>query len=203
MKKLQEADVIRVMREEWDARVKALSGGQQRRLDVGLGIVGNPELLFLDEPTTGLDPGGRRVAWELVRRLASEGTTVILTTHYMEEAEALADQVAILARGTIVASGAPDQIGGRDVGTATIRFRLPPGVRAATLPVTAAVGDDGLVEVHTDEEVGVLHALTGWALQAKADLVGLTVSRTTLEDVYLSLTAGEEPETGAQTRRSA
>jgi ABC-2 type transport system ATP-binding protein len=186
-----------------DARVKALSGGQQRRLDVALGIVGDPSLLFLDEPTTGLDPGGRRVAWDLVRRLASEGTTVILTTHYMEEAEALADQVAILAHGTIVASGTPDQIGGRDVGAATIRFRLPAGVSAASLPVTVAVGDDGLAEVHTDEEVVVLHALTGWALQAKVDLVGLTVSRTTLEDVYLRLTAGEEPETGALTRRTA
>ena len=186
-----------------DARVKTLSGGQQRRLDVGLGIVGNPELLILDEPTTGLDPAGRRVSWELVRRLASEGTTVILTTHYMEEAEALADQVAIIARGVIVASGAPDQIGGRDLGAATIRFRLPAGMPTPRLPVTATVGDDGLVEVRTDDEVTVLHSLTGWALQARVDLAGLTVSRTTLEDVYLRLTSGAEPDADARRREAA
>jgi ABC-2 type transport system ATP-binding protein len=104
-----------------DAKVKTLSGGQQRRLDVGLGIVGNPTLLILDEPTTGLDPGGRRTSWELVRTLAAEGTTVILTTHYMEEAEALADQVAIIAGGKIVADGPPASLGGRDRG---------PGARA-------------------------------------------------------------------------
>ncbi len=176
-----------------DARVKTLSGGQQRRLDVGLGIVGNPELLFLDEPTTGLDPAGRRTSWELIRRLASGGTTVILTTHYMDEAEALADRVAIIARGTIVASGSPDQIGGRDVGAATIRFRLPATVPVSSLPVTATVGDDSSVEVHTDEELTVLHALTGWALEAGVELAGLTVTRITLEDVYLRLT-GDGPQ---------
>jgi ABC-2 type transport system ATP-binding protein len=189
--------------EKADARVKTLSGGQQRRLDVGLGIVGDPELLVLDEPTTGLDPAGRRTSWDLVRRLADEGTTVILTTHYMEEAEALADQVAIVARGAIVASGAPDQIGGRDVGAATIRFRLPAGASAAGLPVTVEVGEDGAMAVRTDEEVKVLHALTGWALQADLDLVGLTVSRTTLEDVYLRLTADDGRAASAVTREAA
>ena len=193
-----------------EARVKTLSGGQQRRLDVGLGIVGDPELLILDEPTTGLDPAGRRVSWELVRRLASEGTTVILTTHYMEEAEALADQVAIIARGVIVASGAPDQIGGRDLGAATIRFRLPAGTPAPSLPVAATIDDDGLIEVRTDDEVAVLHAITGWALQAHVELQGLTVSRTTLEDVYLRLTGDAEhdadtprDEQGSAQRREA
>ena len=134
--------------------MKALSGGQQRRLDVGLGIVGNPELLFLDEPTTGLDPAGRRVSWDLVRRLASEGTTVILTTHYMEEAEALADQVAILARGhhRRLWSARPDRRPRRRGGHDPLPAAA--GVRAASLPVTAAVGDDGVVEVRTDEEVG-------------------------------------------------
>ena len=110
-----------------DAKVKTLSGGQQRRLDVGLGIVGRPALLFLDEPTTGLDPEGRRDSWELVRKLSAEGTTVILTTHYMEEAEALADRVAVIAGGRIVAHGPPATLGGRDVGAATIRFQLPDG----------------------------------------------------------------------------
>jgi ABC-2 type transport system ATP-binding protein len=174
-----------------DARVKTLSGGQQRRLDVGLGIVGNPELLFLDEPTTGLDPAGRRTSWDLVGRLASEGTTVILTTHYMDEAEALADRVAILARGEIVAAGAPESIGGRDQGAATIRFRLPDRAAASELPIPAVSGDDGAVEVHTDNEVAVLHTLTEWALGRNLDLVGLTVSRNTLEDVYLRLTASD------------
>jgi len=182
--------------EKSDARVKTLSGGQQRRLDVGLGIVGNPELLFLDEPTTGLDPAGRRMSWDLVRSLAAEGTTVILTTHYMEEAEALADRVAIVARGVVVGSGAPDQIGGRDVGTATIRFRLANGVAASRLPLAVTAGDDGSLAVRTDDEVRALNTLTSWALQAGVDLVGLTVSRTTLEDVYLRLTGDAEGHDG-------
>src|SRR6185437_8088641 len=118
-------------------RVKRLSGGQQRRLDVGLGIIGNPELLFLDEPTTGLDPSGRRETWELIKRLAGEGTTVLLTTHYMDEVEALADRVAVLFGQEVVASGTPESIGGRDVGAVTIRFRLPDGVGAEALPVEA------------------------------------------------------------------
>ena len=146
--------------EKADARVKTLSGGQQRRLDVGLGIVGNPELLVLDEPTTGLDPAGRRMSWELVRKLASEGMTVILTTHYMDEAEALAERVAILARGQIVAAGTPESIGGRNQGAATIRFRLPAGVALSELPVPIFSGDGGSVEVRTNDEVRLLHALT-------------------------------------------
>jgi len=109
-----------------NARVKALSGGQQRRLDLGLGIIGNPELLVLDEPTTGFDPTARRGAWDLVRAMTGGGTTVILTTHYMDEAEALADRVAVISAGRIIAQGPPGSLGGRDVGEATIRFRLPP-----------------------------------------------------------------------------
>lgn len=175
-----------------DAKVKTLSGGQQRRLDVGLGIVGNPALLFLDEPTTGLDPAGRRTSWELVGRLAGEGTTVILTTHYMEEAEALANEVAIIAGGRIVAHGPPGSLGGRDRGAATIRFRLPAGVAVADLPVAAA-GNGRAVEVRTDRELEVLYELTRWALDEDVGLTGLTVSRNTLEDVYLELT-GTDPE---------
>ena len=173
--------------EKADAKVKTLSGGQQRRLDVGLGIVGNPALLFLDEPTTGLDPAGRRASWELVRRLAVEGTTVILTTHYMEEAEALADQVAIIASGKIVAYGPPASLGGRDQGAATIRFQLPAGLTPADLPV-AVVGDGPSVELRTDRELETLYELTRWALEHEVRLTGLTVSRHTLEDVYLQLT---------------
>ena len=178
--------------EKADAKVKTLSGGQQRRLDVGLGIVGNPALLFLDEPTTGLDPAGRRTSWELVRRLAGEGTTVILTTHYMEEAEALADQVAIIASGKIVAHGPPASLGGRDQGAATIRFQLPAGVTPADLPV-AVVGEGPSIELRTDRELEALYELTRWALEREVRLTGLTVSRHTLEDVYLQLT-GADPD---------
>ena len=178
--------------EKADAKVKTLSGGQQRRLDVGLGIVGNPALLFLDEPTTGLDPAGRRTSWELVRRLAGEGTTVILTTHYMEEAEALADQVAIIASGKIVADGPPASLGGRDQGAATIRFQLPAGVTAADLPV-AVIGDGPSVELRTDRELEALYELTRWAIEHQVRLTGLTVTRHTLEDVYLQLT-GADPD---------
>jgi ABC-2 type transport system ATP-binding protein len=179
--------------EKADERIKRLSGGQQRRLDVGLGIVGNPELLFLDEPTTGLDPSGRRETWELIKRLAGAGTTVLLTTHYMDEVEALADRVAVLFGQEIVASGTPTSIGGRDVGAATVRFRLPDGVAAADLPLLVGVatpvsGEDGLVEVRTEDEVRVLHDLTGWALARGFPLQGLTVARESLEDVYLGLT---------------
>ncbi len=117
-----------------DARVKTLSGGQQRRLDLGLGIIGNPELLVLDEPTTGFDPSARRGAWDLVRSMTGGGTTVILTTHYMDEAEALADRVAVINAGRIVAEGTPEALGGRDVGEATIRFRLPFGTAVPDLP---------------------------------------------------------------------
>jgi ABC-2 type transport system ATP-binding protein len=177
--------------EKPDARVRTLSGGQQRRLDLGLGIIGNPRLVFLDEPTTGFDPTARRGAWSLVRDLCTAGTTVILTTHYMDEAEALADQVAVVRAGRIVATGPPQSLGGRELGEATLSFRLPAGVAATDLPVapTSVVGD--LVEVVTAEELAVLHRLTGWALERNLTLVGLTVARLTLEDVYLRLT-GEE-----------
>ena len=178
------------LRERADDRIKRLSGGQQRRLDVGLGIIGNPELLFLDEPTTGLDPSGRRETWELIHRLAAAGTTVMLTTHYMDEVEALADRVAVLYGQEIVAEGTPSSLGGRDLGAVTIRFRLPDGVTVESLPVPAVPADDGHVAVHTDDEVRVLHELTGWALAQGLPLVGLSVLRTSLEDVYLGLTRG-------------
>jgi ABC-2 type transport system ATP-binding protein len=171
-----------------DSRIKNLSGGQQRRLDLGLGIIGNPELLFLDEPTTGFDPSARRGAWDLIRVLTGGGTTVILTTHYMDEAEALADRVAIVNSGRIVAEGTPQSLGGRDVGEVRIQFSLPPGRVAGELPVspTGATGD--YIEIRTEEPVKVLASLTTWALTEGVDLIGLTVERLTLEDVYLRLT---------------
>jgi ABC-2 type transport system ATP-binding protein len=177
--------------EKADARVKTLSGGQQRRLDVALGIVGGPELLFLDEPTTGFDPSARRGAWELVRTLAGEGTTILLTTHYMDEAQHLADRVAVIARGHIVAEGTPDTIGGRADAAARIRFVLPAGVGADRLPVAASL-ENGHVEVRTEDEVRVLHQLTGWALDNGVSLEQLTVERPSLEDVYLQLTGSAE-----------
>jgi ABC-2 type transport system ATP-binding protein len=183
--------------EKADDRIKRLSGGQQRRLDVGLGIIGNPELMFLDEPTTGLDPSGRRDTWELIKRLSGEGTTVLLTTHYMDEVEALADRVAVLFGQEIVASGTPSSIGGRDVGAVTIRFRLPEGVSAAALPMAASPAEDGHVEIRTEDEVRVLHELTGWALQGGHALAGLSVLRVSLEDVYLGLTKSRGEETAS------
>jgi ABC-2 type transport system ATP-binding protein len=178
-----------------DARVKTLSGGQQRRLDVALGIVGDPELLFLDEPTTGFDPSARRGAWDLVRALAAEGTTILLTTHYMEEAQHLADRVAVIAHGHIVAEGTPDTIGGRADAAVRIRFVLPGGVGPEQLPVPAAMAN-GRVEVRTEDEVRVLHQLTGWALDAGVPLEQLTVERPSLEDVYLDLTGSSEEHDG-------
>jgi ABC-2 type transport system ATP-binding protein len=178
--------------EKADAKIKKLSGGQQRRLDVGLGIIGNPELLFLDEPTTGLDPSGRRDSWDLIRALAASGTTVMLTTHYMDEVEALADRVAVLFNAEIVASGTPTSIGGRDSGTATIRFTLPAGVVLSDIPGPPGTLDDGIVSIATEDELRVLHELTGWALEHGHALAGLSVARVSLEDIYLNLTRGSE-----------
>jgi ABC-2 type transport system ATP-binding protein len=180
------------LKEKADERIKKLSGGQQRRLDVGLGIIGNPELLFLDEPTTGLDPSGRRDTWELIRQLASDGTTVLLTTHYMDEVEALADRVAVLSDKVVVASGTPNSIGGRDSSAVTIRFALPDGLSLSDIPVDGLTLDDGLVEIHTEDELRVLHTLTGWALERGVVLAGLSVLRVTLEDIYLNLTREEQ-----------
>jgi ABC-2 type transport system ATP-binding protein len=183
-------DVISLigLAEKADVRIKRLSGGQQRRLDVGLGIIGNPELLFLDEPTTGLDPSGRRETWDLIRTLASAGTTVLLTTHYMDEVEALADRVAVLSAQQVVASGTPASLGGRDAGTVTIGFRLPQGLTVGDLPMAARDVGEGRVEISTEDEVRVLHDLTGWALETGHPLQGLAVLRVSLEDVYLGLT---------------
>jgi ABC-2 type transport system ATP-binding protein len=178
--------------EKADDRVGRLSGGQQRRLDVALALIGDPELLFLDEPTTGFDPSARRRAWEMVASLRDLGKTVFLTTHYMEEAQTLADRVAIIAHGRIVAQGSPGELAGRGDAAARISFRLPDGVASADLPekLAAAVGD-GEVRLEADDPVPVLHELTSWALERQVPLAGLEVRRPSLEDVYLELTADE------------
>ncbi|WP_034260874.1 ABC transporter ATP-binding protein [Actinospica robiniae] len=172
-------------------RVRTLSGGQKRRLDLALGIVGRPEVLFLDEPTTGFDPNARRGAWQLVRDLRDAGMTILLTTHYMEEAQALADRVAVIAAGRIVAEGTPETLGGRDTAQTRISFELPPGRAVCDLPVAAAQGENGLVIVESAEPTGTLQQLTAWALGRGAVLARLSVERPSLEDVYLRLTGDD------------
>jgi ABC-2 type transport system ATP-binding protein len=176
---------------EADTRIGQLSGGQRRRVDVGLGIVGRPELLFLDEPTTGLDPVARRQAWTAVESLTAAGTTVLLTTHYLEEAQQLADRVLVLARGRLLADATPDELRSRGART-TIRYPLPPGAPTADLPaaLTGAVDPGrGELVVHTGEVTDVLGALVGWAWRHDVDLAGLEVGAPSLEDAYLALIA--------------
>ena len=173
-------------------RCGTLSGGQQRRLDVALALIGDPELIFFDEPTTGFDPSARRSAWELIAGLRSLGKTIFLTTHYMEEAEELADRIAVIAAGQIVAEGTPGTLGGRDRESALVRFSLPAGLTTDELPaevkaatVTAA---DGSLEARAQNPLPLLGVLAAWAATRDLQLSDLTVSRPTLEDVYLHLT---------------
>ncbi len=179
-------------------KVRHLSGGQRRRLDLALGLVGRPELLFLDEPTTGFDPAARREAWDVVRDLHTQGTTVVLTTHYMDEAQALAGRLAVISAGQVVAEGTPAGIGGRDRGHARIRFVLPDGCRVADLPLDAVLAGDGRVTIETVEPTGALHVLTGWAIRRGTPLAGLTVDQPSLEDIYLRLTEEAGPAKGAR-----
>ena len=174
-------------------KVRSLSGGLKRRLDLGLGLIGDPELLFLDEPTTGFDPGARRDAWQIVRGLRASGTTILLTTHAMDEAQALADRVAVMSGGRIVAEGTPADLGGRASARTRIRFALPGGYTGADLPPAAALAD-GLVSVQTSAPTQALHQLTGWALDRGLALDRLTVDRPSLEDIYLGLTGAAVPE---------
>ncbi len=175
-----------------DARVRSLSGGQQRRLDLAIGLSGAPELIFLDEPTTGLDPEARRRTWNLLEALAAEGRTVLLTTHYLEEAEHLAHRVAVLAKGRIVATGTPAELRARARST-LIRFVLPdiPHPIAEMLQgITGEVTGRGKhLEITTDTPTADLARLTGWAYDHKIELAELTVATPTLEDVYLGLVA--------------
>jgi ABC-2 type transport system ATP-binding protein len=172
-------------------RVKKLSGGQQRRLDVAIGLAGDPDLLFLDEPTTGFDPSARHNAWDMVRNLKSLGKTVLLTTHYMDEAQNLSDRVAILVRGEIVAEGSPEILTNRDR-TTRVRFRLPEN--APSLPAelgAAKPSEGGSIELRTEDPVSTLHKLTSWSLANSVELANLSVTRASLEDVYLELTASD------------
>jgi len=182
-------------------KVRSLSGGQKRRLDLALGLVGSPDLLFLDEPTTGFDPSARRDAWELIGGLRAAGTTILLTTHYMDEAQTLADRVAVISAGQIVAEGTPATIGGRDHAQARIRFTLPPGYVPGDLPLPAVPSGGGTVTVETAEPTAALHQLTGWALDRGTVLAGLAVDQPSLEDIYLRLT-GQEQTAADEERRS-
>jgi ABC-2 type transport system ATP-binding protein len=162
------------LEEKRSAKVKTLSGGQKRRLDLALGLIGDPELIFLDEPTTGFDPVARRAAWDMIRSLRQLGKTVLLTTHYLDEAEQLSDRVAVLREGRIVAIGSPSELTGARVAT-EVRYRLD--------------GKDVVVETH--EPTKLLHELTGQALSEGKELEALEVRRPTLEEIYLTLTGDE------------
>jgi ABC-2 type transport system ATP-binding protein len=180
-----------------DQRVGRLSGGQQRRLDVALALIGDPDLLFLDEPTTGFDPFARRRAWEMIAGLRDLGKTVFLTTHYMEEAQALADRVAIIVRGEIVAEGSPGDLSHREGDVSRISFRLPDGVGLRELPsglVAEPDGRPGEVHIRSHDPVRALNQLTAWALERSIPLAELEVKQPSLEDVYLELTAGDAGE---------
>ena len=177
--------------EKRNTRVNKLSGGQQRRLDVAVALAGDPELLFLDEPTTGFDPNARRNAWEIVKNLTAIGKTIFLTTHFMDEAQYLAQRVAVIKGGEIVAEGPPDSLGGRAVMKTRIGFRLPagttqrPGFGESPRP-------DGSFEISAADATRTTHELTGWALERGLSFESLEVARPSLEDVYLELAGGEE-----------
>jgi ABC-2 type transport system ATP-binding protein len=173
-----------------DTRTRRLSGGQRRRLDVALGIVGDPDLLFLDEPTTGFDPAARREAWDMVRGLRALGKTVLLTTHYLDEAQQLADRVAIMVSGRVIAEGTPDELVARD-SEALIEFDYA-STDGALPAVEGAVIEAGRVSLRTAEPTRALFALTSWATSAGRELAGLRVSRPSLEDVYLDLVRRSE-----------
>ena len=183
--------------EQADRRVGKLSGGQRRRADLAVALAGDPELLFLDEPTTGFDPSARRQAWEMIRGLTALGKTIFLTTHFMDEAQLLAHRVAVISRGRIVAQGSPRTLGGRHRAVTTVRFGLDAG---SELPDRfKAQQDDGHYTLTSEEPTRLLNELTEWALSARVELDGLEVSRPSLEDVYLRLTAEAEAEEVAET----
>ncbi len=182
------------LKEKRNSRVIKLSGGQQRRLDVAVALAGDPKLLFLDEPTTGFDPSARRNAWEVVKSLAALGKTVFLTTHYMDEAQYLAREVAIIAGGRIVAQGPPASLAGRDTAATRIRFRLPDGANLPEAIDSQATKNDGVVEISTNDPTSTLYEVTGWALEQRIRLEALEVTRPSLEDVYLEITRSADEE---------
>ena len=177
--------------EKAEARTSTLSGGQQRRLDVALALIGDPELLFLDEPTTGFDPSARRQAWDVIGSMRDLGKTVFLTTHYMDEAQVLADRAAIIVAGEIVAEGDPAELGSRGGPEAVISFRLPKGISSEDLPVPfaeAAKRGEALVSHASDDPLRDLRSLIDWAQAHGTALPSLEVRRPSLEDVFLELT---------------
>ncbi len=182
-----------------DQRVKTLSGGQRRRLDLALALAGDPELLFLDEPTTGFDPTARRGAWDVIKGLRELGKTILLTTHYMDEAQVLADRVAVIVDGVIVAEGPPDDLAGRESAT-EVRFTLPPDTGIDTLPdlppAAKIVVEGDSVRVTVADPTQTVNTVTGWALGRGVTLPDLAVTRPRLEDVYLALTKAAAPPVG-------
>jgi len=188
---IEETIELTGLQEKAGDRVGRLSGGQRRRLDVGLSLIGDPDLVFLDEPTTGFDPVARRAAWKVIAGLRDLGKTVFLTTHYLDEAQELADRVAIIKAGVIVAEGAPSQLAGPGEQETEILFVAPAGVELRDLPggVAAIVGDDGRARLRTGRPTRLLAELCGWAAERGLELERLEVARPTLEDVYLDLVA--------------
>jgi ABC-2 type transport system ATP-binding protein len=186
------AEIIELvgLTEKAGERVRKLSGGQQRRLDVALGLVGDPELIFLDEPTTGFDPSARRAAWEVVRNMRTLGKTIVLTTHYMDEAQYLADRICVIAAGQVVAQGTPETLRAGTDQVTHIRFELRDGLAVATLPLKARI-DGGVAIIETATPTRTLNELTTWALAQGLELPNLEVARPSLEDVYLELTKNE------------
>lgn len=178
--------------EKRDARVTTLSGGQRRRLDVAVALAGDPRVLFLDEPTTGFDPGARRNAWEVIKGLAGLGKTIFLTSHAMDEVQYLADRVVIIAGGQVVAEGTPDTLAGREKAAAMIRFQLPIGAQLPDRIRGDANFRDDVIQIETDDPTRTLYDLTSWAVQANVSLEGLEVTRPSLEDVYLEITKDAE-----------
>lgn len=185
------------LEEKVDERIGSLSGGQRRRVDLALGIIGHPEMLFLDEPTTGFDPAARRKSWDLVERLGSDGATILLTTHYLDEAEHLADRVGVLSRGRLVAEGTPEELINAVSGT-VVSFMLPESmpVNDARSTLGPLFGSDvrvagRLIEATIDQPTAAVHRLTGWAMENGVELESLSVNRASLEDVYLALVEGQ------------
>jgi len=196
------AEVIALtgLEEKADSRVRTLSGGQRRRLDLALGIVGGPELLFLDEPTTGFDPTARRRTWDLLESLRALGATILLTTHYLDEAEHLADRVVVIDHGRVVAQGTPEQLAAAAGSASVISFRMPAGVDPRDLP---SLGQErrlagNVVEVRTETPTADVASLATWAMGRGAELDALTLRRPSLEDVYLDLVGEQDLEAGAE-----
>jgi len=185
-------DVIELvgLAEKADVRVRKLSGGQQRRLDLALALIGDPELLFLDEPTTGFDPSARRNAWEIVRGMRKLGKTILLTTHYMDEAQNLTDRVCVVSSGEVVRIGTPGSLRAERAST-RIQFVRPEGVAVPQVGEVVSPSEDGLIALTTDTPTQALHELTAWAVSRGIELERLEVSQPSLEDVYLELTGGE------------